>query len=593
MTLRAQAARLMRALRGPEASPAPRVEPTLSTPPARRPPPLRSSAPSVSARPPGMRIDPAAVAHARATLAADAAPTANPYVLPEPLPGVVPDGAATMAQDEGIAGAYGYALAASLGGGGGEGLSFPGFPYLAELAQRPEYRRISEIIAKEMTRKWIKLTSVGDEDKTDKLTTLGAALDRFCVQDVFRKAAEVDGFFGRAQIYLDTGAGDDAEELRTRLVASAAKVKRGGLKRLSVIEPYWTYPGTYNSTNPLKPDFYSPTTWYVMGKELHASRLLTLIGREMPDMLKPAYSFGGLSMSQMAKPYVDNWIRTRQSVADLVHSFSTQGLKTNLDSTLSAGSGQELAARATLFNLTRDNAGLMVVDKDTEEFFNVSTPLGTLDKLQAQAQEQMASVAGVPLVKLLGITPSGLNTSTDGEISTFEDWIHSYQEHLYNAPLNTVIEVVQLSEFGEVDPDIRWHFIPLHQLSEAELATLRKTNADTAAVYIGSGVLSAEDERRRLAGEEDGLYNGLDPDDLPEAPDEGDDPDADPLDGDDPDGGNAGGQPPPVPRGREDGAAGGSPPLAGDAEFKEEDHPQQRRHVQGGGRQPHRDERGP
>jgi hypothetical protein len=48
-----------------------------------------------------------------------------------------------------------------------------------------------------------------------------------------------------------------------------------------------------------------------MSREVHRSRLLTFIGRELPDILKPAYAFGGLSMSQMLKPYVDNRLRSR------------------------------------------------------------------------------------------------------------------------------------------------------------------------------------------------------------------------------------------------------------------------------------------
>jgi hypothetical protein len=51
-----------------------------------------------------------------------------------------------------------------------EGITFLGYAYLAELAQRPEYRMISETIATEMTRKWIEFTSTGAEgdDKADK-----------------------------------------------------------------------------------------------------------------------------------------------------------------------------------------------------------------------------------------------------------------------------------------------------------------------------------------------------------------------------------------------------------------------------------------
>src|SRR3974390_1112770 len=51
-----------------------------------------------------------------------------------------------------------------------EGVTFLGYPYLAQLSQRAEYRRASEIFATEMTRKWIKLQSVSqDDDKTDRI----------------------------------------------------------------------------------------------------------------------------------------------------------------------------------------------------------------------------------------------------------------------------------------------------------------------------------------------------------------------------------------------------------------------------------------
>ena len=40
-----------------------------------------------------------------------------------------------------------------------------------------------------------------------------------------------------------------------------------------------------------------------MGRQVHTSRILTFIGRPVPDLLKPAYSFGGLSLVQLG--YVD------------------------------------------------------------------------------------------------------------------------------------------------------------------------------------------------------------------------------------------------------------------------------------------------
>ena len=434
---------------------------------------------------------------------------------PEPPPGVLPANASGMAQDEALSSIYGFASV----GPYGEGLGFVGYPYLAELTQRPEYRKMSETIAEEMTRKWIRLEVTGDEDKSDRLKELEDALDKHKLRDVFRRAAELDGFYGMAHIYIDTGYSDDPVELLTELTTTDVKIGRGGLKAFRVVDPTWTYPTKYNSSQPLLPDFYKPQAWFVMGKEVHASRMLTIVSRPMPDLLKPAFNFGGLSLTYMAKPYVDNWTRTRESVSDLLHSFTVFLLSTDLSALIQGGAGGEQAAmRLQLFNDMRDNMGLMAINKATEEFGNVSAPLGGLDHLQAQAQEQMASVSSIPLVKLLGITPSGLNASSDGEVRVFYDHIEALQEKVFRDPLTKALKVLQISLWGEIDPGIGFRFEPLWSLDEAAKAAIRKTNADTAAEYIAAGVLMPEEERTRIAAEDASPYAGLDLSVIPEPP---------------------------------------------------------------------------
>ncbi|HEV2540205.1 MAG TPA: DUF1073 domain-containing protein [Frateuria sp.] len=455
-----------------------------------------------------LRISPTLLA----SLLAQPAPTApaRELVTYQPAPGVVPADRleATMAQD---ATPYGY-----VGGLGAFGCQnhFPGYPYLAQMAQRPEYRKMVATLAEEMTRKWICLRASGEEDKSERIQQLDAAIRRFKLREHFRQAVEHDGYFGRGQLYVEVKkpggalASDDDAELQTLLSLSNKKLPKGSLVAFRLVEPMWTYPGLYNSTNPLAKDFYQPFSWYVMGKTVHASRMLMFISRPVPDLLKAAYSFGGLSMSQLAEPYVEHWIRTRNSVSDIVHSFSVSGLKTSLDSTLAGESGTQLINRAELFNRVRDNRGLMLLDMESEDFFQFNTPLSGLDALQAQAQEQMASVSNIPLVKLLGITPTGLNASSEGEIRVFYDYVHSQQE-LHREPLKRAIDLIQLSEFGEIDPDIDFMFEPLHQLSDLEQAQVRKADADTDQVLIDAGVITQEEARKRLAADPDSPYHGL------------------------------------------------------------------------------------
>lgn len=435
------------------------------------------------------------------------------FARPTPLPGVLPAGMAMDSALPGTADLSAYASEQAYH----EGLGFLGYPYLAELSQRAEYRHVASIWAEHCTRKWIKLS--GDDAKVKKIE---AELQRLAVRELFREAIEKECFFGRIQLFMDFGDFDKPAELGVPLVMDNRKINaKRPLQRLAVVEPMWSYPGPYDAQNPLAPDFYKPSTWYLSGRTVHASRMLTMVGRPMPNMLKPAYAFGGVALTQICKPYVDNWLRTRQSVSDLIHSFSVMVLKTDMEDVLGGGSGDQMFMRVDMFNRTRDNRGTFVVDKNMEDFTNVSAPVAGLDKLQAQALEQIASVSGIPLVILLGITPSGLNASSEGEIRVFYDKIMAYLEKVCGPELHTLLQVIQLSLFGDIDPKITFEFESLWEMSDKDKADIRKADAEADGIYIDKGVIDPDESRARLNDEEGGMYAGALAGPAPGMPDDG------------------------------------------------------------------------
>lgn len=443
------------------------------------------------------------------------------FALPVIAPGVLPKGVdgkrhvggkSVLAQDSQVLEISAWGAQQAYAGAFYNGVQFMGYTALSELAQISEYRRIVEITASELTRKWIYLKG-GTKERIEELK---AELVRLDLQGCMRKTAELDGNFGRGHIYIDTGATDNTEELKTRLTVGL-KGDKGFLKALRPVEPVWCYPAKYDSNDPLKSDWYNPQTWFCMGKEIHKSRFLTFVGRPVPDMLKPSYAFGGMSLTQMAKPYVDNWLRTRQAVADLVWSFSVCGLETDL-STIAAEGGDELLKRAALFANLRTNQGLMLIQKDSEEFFNVSVPLAGLHELQSQAQEHQCSVVGIPVVKLLGVQPAGLNASSEGELTTWYDWCMAFKEKFFAADLDVIIPMAQVNIWGEVDPSITWDFEPMRELTEEQLATVNGTKATTAKTLIEAGILNPEEDRKRLSSDPESGYEGIAVDDVPEDP---------------------------------------------------------------------------
>ena len=678
-----------------------------------------------------------------------------PIKPPELMPGIVPSGetAPVMATDSNP---YSFAAQAYPGGG------FPGFAYLSQLATRAEYRAFAATLSTEITREWIEFTSKqsdGDSN-AEKIKAIEDEFKRLNVRGIIQRAAEHDCYFGRGQIFIEI----DGADKKTPLILDPRTVKKGSLSRLSAVEAVWTTPAGYNALDPAAADFYKPSSWFMLGQQVHASRLMTVVTRPLPDILKPAFNFAGMSISQLAEPYVDNWLRTRQSVADLINNFSITALATSMDQVLQGDDdGADVFNRADLFTATRSNLGLMLLDKEHEELLQVNTPLSGLHELQAQSQEHMClskgtlvrakrgwvpiesitirdevltrhgyapvewagvtnyatefveiqtesstllatedhplwsaskndfvsaknvgvshllrknpewesmgsqslgagvcgatrakgttgiqklaasciaffgkrtldqsprgltctietamelitgwktwsycraqttppsmrqrggdcllgslspfrvsgaenrlsqlfrtalntvqglvkrlytdknatvqsvrriklaapepvynlkvadgflpefyangllvhncSVSRMPAIVLTGISPSGLNASSDGEIRIFYDWIAAQQEAFWREPIEVILKCVQLSLFGEIDSDIGFSFVPLYQMTPAEEAEIRAKDGATDCAYIAAGVLDPSEVRDRLAKDPNSGHQGLD-----------------------------------------------------------------------------------
>ncbi|MGJ4855521.1 DUF1073 domain-containing protein [Labrys sp. La1] len=478
--------------------------------------PAAPEAKAAAPAPTGMKVSEAAVA---VSLATEAKVEPFAVALHPPMPSGPKDGT-KIAMDSSMSAIAGWA-ANVYATAGYQGSAFMGYPVLAELAQRPEYRMMSETIASEMTRRWIRFTAKDGDDKAERIAELEAEFKRLNVRAKFQKVAEHDGYFGRAHLYVDLGTGTNPEEQQKDIGTgwddtSKAKIGEGKIKALKVIEPVWVYPTGYNASDPLEDGWYDPQSWNVMGKSLHKSRLITFVGREVSDLLKPAYSFGGVSLSQLAYPYVENWLKTRQGVNDIITSFTQFVLKTQMDAVLSGGAADNMIKRAQLFNNTRSNRSLLMIDKTAEEFEAVSAPLGGLEGLQAQAQEHMASVSHIPVVKLFGIQPAGLNADSDGIMRAFYDWVLSFQEKFYREKLHAVMGMIMLNIWGETDDGIDFEFEPLWSLDEKAQAEVEKLKAETDQILVDTGVLSPAESRERVARDPQSDYASIDVNDLPD-----------------------------------------------------------------------------
>lgn len=68
---------------------------------------------------------------------------------------------------------------------------------------------------------------------------------------------------------------------------------------------------------------------------------------------------------------------------------------------------------------------------------------------------------------------------------------------------------MQLNRYGEIDDNISFQFAPLWEMDERERAEINKVKADTAAVYLDRGALSAEEVRGSLADNPDKSFKTM------------------------------------------------------------------------------------
>src|SRR5262249_34643137 len=115
----------------------------------------------------------------------------NPFRAPSFPPMVeqaVKDaGLPLIAQDSQVSATFGWAGGDPFfQGAAADGVVFLGYSYLATLAQRAEYRVVTETIASEMTREWIELKVASDEQpKIDRKKAIEDELDRLGAQGIF------------------------------------------------------------------------------------------------------------------------------------------------------------------------------------------------------------------------------------------------------------------------------------------------------------------------------------------------------------------------------------------------------------------------
>lgn len=287
-------------------------------------------------------------------------------------------------------------------------------------------------------------------------------------------------------------------------------IKKGAFKGIAIIDPYWLTPQFDQDvmTDPTHPNFYKPTHYLTAdGKKIHVSHFIIIRRKEVPDILKPSYYYGGIPLTQEIYERVYAAEKSANEQPLLLLTKRVNGWKVDLNEFFL--NPEKYEQRIRNFTDKRDNQGVLLIDHE-DDMFQIDTTLSDLDQVVMSQYKLVAAVARIPVDKLFELNPSGtLSNSGDFNIKNYTQDLNTIQNDLDKPFIDRINEIVMRSYYGRKDK-IAIVFNPTDNPTAQEQATNVKTEVDTLQALIGNNVITTEEARQKLIADKRNGFSFLD-----------------------------------------------------------------------------------
>ena len=292
-------------------------------------------------------------------------------------------------------------------------------------------------------------------------------------------------------------------------------VKKGTYKGIKVIDPFWMRPALTSKSayDVSSMDFFVPD-FYIIGNNqaIHKSHIIKIVYKEVPDILKPTYYYGGMSLTQMIYEQVFLAEQTSKEAPKLVQNKRLLIMSGSMDEAIRNTPRFEDKLKALLE--ARNNYGVYLTDIN-QTVQQIETSLMEFPELISTQYLLIAGIAEIPYTKFLGTTPKGFNATGEYEMKSYIQMLKSIQEK-FMPLIRRHIDLLSMSLYGEKQ-DITFKFNEIDMPTEQENAQVNAVQTQTLNSLLESGIVSSEEARKWLKMDENSGFGWIDdelPDDL-------------------------------------------------------------------------------
>ncbi|ULJ73606.1 anti-CBASS protein Acb1 family protein [Rhizobium gallicum] len=343
-------------------------------------------------------------------------------------------------------------------------------------------RKIVDIPALDSCRKWRNWQA--EDDQIEGIEGLEKRLN---IKGKILEASKKARLFGGAAVYIGTADANPAQPL------DVERVGADGLKYLTVMTRRQLSAGEIDR-DPTSEWYGRPKLYTLSGAnglqmEIHPSRLVLFGGAMAPDEdFNQAVNLGwGESVLTSTLDAIKNADSTAGNIASLIFEAKIDIIKVPQFSANIGNQAYEDAVlrRYTLANTIKGINGTLILDAE-EEYESKSAQLAGLTDILMAFMQIVSGAADIPVTRLLGQSPAGLNSTGTSDMKNYHDRIQSMQELELSPAMMRLDECIIRSATGKRDKDVYYEWAPLEQMSEKEKADIFKTKADAARALVGT-----------------------------------------------------------------------------------------------------------
>lgn len=286
-------------------------------------------------------------------------------------------------------------------------------------------------------------------------------------------------------------------------------VRRGSYKGLTVIEPLWVMPQFDESgKDPASPDFYNPAWYCIAGnanRRIHRSWVVKLVNSPVPDILKPVYFFGGVSLTQQIFRRVYAAETVANEAPNLAMTKRLVCVEGSVDTAIANPELVEERMRTAIE--CRDNYGILLTDNESK-VTQLETSLNDFDEMIMTQYQLVASIAQMPVTKLLKVQVKGFDNAGEYETNDYNQTLRAIQANDYTPIVELHNMLYGKSEYGEVmGLTVRWNEILTPTPKENAEMQVLKAQKDVA--LVNAGIISPDEARKRLQSDEASEYTEI------------------------------------------------------------------------------------